>query len=352
MISIKRFLDFERPQSRSALIEGTDDLLSMIENYRTTIRLFGKNASLDGSAHGMELDRKLGEVDLSLAAEPTSACVKKCETRIQSDIQGWGKCVADDSKMKAKEIREFLLSLAKTAEKIGNRDKNHTIQLSRLKGDLERIGDLNDLSRIQAKLRQHVSDLKLSVEQMAREGKNLVAELKNEVSSYESKLKCAEDLASTDELTGAANSRGIKSFIASNIAKSSIFTVVIFDLNKFKAINDRFGHVAGDEILKQFAGRLRSNMREQDLVGRWGGDEFIVVMTCDESRTRSMLGRVRDNVFTRYMLRDRSSDFLSPIYVDASTGVAEWRPGETVQQLIARADAEMYKNKEAAYLLR
>jgi diguanylate cyclase (GGDEF)-like protein len=348
LISIKKFLDMERPRSRSAAIDGADDLLSIVENYRATIRLFGSNASLDGSEHSVELDRKLGEVDHSLAAEPTAACVKKCEPRIQFDIQAWGRRVAEDSKKKAEEVKEFLLSLAQTAEAIGNRDKNHTIQFSRLSEDLKKIGDLNDLSQIRAKLREHVFDLKLSVEQMAQESRNLVAELKNEVSSYELKLKCAEDLACTDELTGVANRRGIESFIASNIAGGSIFTIVVFDLNKFKAINDSCGPVAGDEILKQFARRLRSNTRERDRVGRWGGDEFILVMTCGESRVRSMLGRVKDQVFARYMLRNDNSNFFSPIFVGASTGIAEWRSGETVHQIIARADAEMYRNKVAA----
>lgn len=348
LISIKKFLDMERPQGRTAPIAGADDLLTMIENYRAIIRLFGSNASRDGSAHSIELDKNLGAVDLSLAAEPTAACVKKCEPRIQSDIEAWGTRVAEDSKKKAEEVKEFLLSLAQTAETIGDRDKKHTIQFSRLSEDLENIGDLNDLSQIRAKLREHVFDLRLSVEQMAQESRKLVAELKNEVLSYELKLKCAEDLASTDELTGVANRRGIESFIASNIARESIFTVVVFDLNKFKAINDSFGHVAGDEILKQFARRLRSNTRERDRVGRWGGDEFIVVMTCGESRVRSMLGRVKDQVFARYMLRNDNSNFFSPIYVGASTGIAEWQSGETAHQLIARADAEMYRDKVTA----
>jgi diguanylate cyclase (GGDEF)-like protein len=348
LISIKKFLDMERPRSRSAAIAGAEDLRSTIDSYRTTLRLFGSNASLDGSAHSIELEARLSEVDHNLAAEPTATCVKKLEGRIQSDIEAWGTRVAEDSKKKAEEVKEFLLSLAQTAETIGDRDKNHTIQFSRLSDDLKNIGDLNDLSQIRTRLREHVFDFRLSVEQMAQESRKLVAELKNEVLSYELKLKCAEDLASTDELTGVANRRGIESFIASNIATSSIFTVVVFDLNKFKAINDSFGHVAGDEILKQFARRLRSNTRERDRVGRWGGDEFIVVMTCGESRVRSMLGRVRDHVCERYMLRNDNSNFFSPIYVGAATGIAEWQPGESAQQLIARADAEMYKNKVAA----
>jgi diguanylate cyclase (GGDEF)-like protein len=348
LISIKKFLDMERPRSRTVAVDGAADLHWIIEKYRTVIRLFGGNARLDGSAHGIELDRKLGEAERSLAAEPTTACVKKLEAGIQSEIQVWGKRIAEDSRKKAEEVKEFLLSLAQTAETIGIRDKNHTTQFSRLSEDLKKIGDLNDLSQIRSRLHEHVSDLKLSVEQMARESRELVAALKNQVSSYELKLKCAEDLASTDELTGVANRRGTESFIVSNIAGGSIFTVVLFDLNKFKEINDRFGHVAGDEILKQFAKRLCSNTRERDRVGRWGGDEFIVVMNCGESRARSMLDRVKRHVFARYMLRSGDNGFFSPIYVDAATGLAEWHHGETVHQLIARADSEMYRNKAAA----
>jgi diguanylate cyclase len=115
------------------------------------------------------------------------------------------------------------------------------------------------------------------------------------------------------------------------------------DLNRFKAVNDKYGHLAGDELLKVFAARLRRQLRSDDTAARWGGDEFVVVLPCRLSdamvRSRLLEGALRGE----YVLqRDGSPIRLN---VGVSIGVAEHRAGESADQLLARADQLLYSCK-------
>jgi diguanylate cyclase (GGDEF)-like protein len=118
------------------------------------------------------------------------------------------------------------------------------------------------------------------------------------------------------------------------------------DLNRLKLVNDQHGHLAGDTLLQQFAQELRSSSRSSDPVGRWGGDEFVVVMDGDANGARAQVGRLKKWVFGEYTVRPGKGSAEVKVKVDASVGLAQWQPGETMKSVVERADAEMYKQKE------
>jgi diguanylate cyclase (GGDEF)-like protein len=103
--------------------------------------------------------------------------------------------------------------------------------------------------------------------------------------------------------------------------------------------------LAGDQVLKQFASKLTLNTRPGDLVSRWGGDEFVVLLECDIVRSRNYIERIQSRVFGKYSIHGETSNHGLIVQVDASLGAAEWREGESMQQVIARADTDMYQDK-------
>ena len=121
--------------------------------------------------------------------------------------------------------------------------------------------------------------------------------------------------------------------------------MAIIDINGFKPINDEHGHLAGDEVLKQFAAELQSACRSADLIGRWGGDEFIILLDCDLTKARLKIDRLREWVCGSYKIQGRNGS--TKLRVDASIGLAEHLRDESMKGLLERADAGMYRDKAA-----
>ena len=120
-------------------------------------------------------------------------------------------------------------------------------------------------------------------------------------------------------------------------------SLVFIDLNEFKKINDRYGHAAGDAALKVAADILAENVRESDIIGRIGGDEFAVVLlnSAKEPALRKAEGLVTALKGARIPV---NGDILS---LSAAIGVAQIGEGESADDALARADAEMYAAKRA-----
>jgi diguanylate cyclase (GGDEF)-like protein len=152
--------------------------------------------------------------------------------------------------------------------------------------------------------------------------------------------RIVEHQARVDGLTGLPNRRQCEDVLAAELARAERFggslAVVIADLDDFKALNDRYGHAAGDAALCEFAAVLRDSVRDVDLACRWGGEEFVLVLPgTDGAGAASVAERVREN------LRERSLDFTS------SFGVASFAETSSGAELVRRADAALYRAKRA-----
>jgi diguanylate cyclase (GGDEF)-like protein len=181
---------------------------------------------------------------------------------------------------------------------------------------------------------------------MAAEGKAAVEQLRAEVSLYQAKLEIAEETASRDGLTGLRNRAWMESQIERRLARNGPLSLAIVDIDGFKAVNDKHGHLVGDELLRMFAGELQSASRATDLIGRWGGDEFILALDCSVAEAKTQIDRLSAWACGRYKIGGN----IGPIEVkvDASIGLAERTQGESMVDLLARADADMYKKKHSA----
>jgi diguanylate cyclase (GGDEF)-like protein len=149
-------------------------------------------------------------------------------------------------------------------------------------------------------------------------------------------------LSEQDYLTGLNNRRKIHEIIENEIFRSkrynTVFTVILLDIDDFKATNDTFGHNAGDQLLVDISDIIRSTIRESDSVGRWGGEEFLVF--CPET---DMDGAV--SLAEKLRVSIEANAFENAGHKTASFGVALITDDDTVKGLISRADHALYSAK-------
>jgi diguanylate cyclase (GGDEF)-like protein len=346
VISLKKYLDME-PGPPSAREPDPGELLSAtLESYSSTLLAMGKSGFRACPALGSDLQEGLAGLEKRLTYKISSALVRGTGKHVEEQLQQWGGRTAEYFKAKTNDIKELLIALARTAESMGERDQRYAKQFSEFTTQLQTIADLDDLAQMRASLVRRATELKKCVDQMAQDSNKSVAKLRAEVSTYETKLKTVEQLALRDALTGLANRRSVEERIEWRITNESVFCVVILDLDRFKQVNDTHGHVAGDSLLKQFAQELRSNVRPSDIVGRWGGDEFILVLDCDLAGAKSQIERMRKWVCGDYTIQTGTGAAKIRINLGASVGMALWQPDETAVQITERADAAMYREKE------
>jgi diguanylate cyclase (GGDEF)-like protein len=152
--------------------------------------------------------------------------------------------------------------------------------------------------------------------------------------------------ASTDPLTGMFNRRGFAEatsrVIESEANAGRPVTAMIFDIDHFKSINDRFGHPAGDEILKLFATIVASSLRISDLSGRVGGEEFAALLPCSLEEGVVVAERVREAFENSGIVVDNG-----PVDTTVSVGVAGGPAGTELEVLLAAADTALYQAKRA-----
>ena len=154
------------------------------------------------------------------------------------------------------------------------------------------------------------------------------------------------ELAQRDALTGALNRRGIMKMLESARSRAQAngagFSLAIVDLDLFKQVNDEHGHLTGDAVLKTASGCIAASLRGGDVMGRYGGEEFLVILfglTNAESALRAA-ERVRLSIAQRPW-----GSLVAGLAQTASIGVSVHRAGETVADTIARADAALYQCK-------
>jgi diguanylate cyclase len=171
----------------------------------------------------------------------------------------------------------------------------------------------------------------------------------NEVNSLTESLRRAQSEALLDSLTGLKNRRGLERAVedlmrdASGLLGSAL---LLADIDHFKIVNDTYGHVLGDKVIRAVAHVLRSNIKGRDVAARLGGEEFAVLLP-----QTSLIGaaavaeQIRGTVEQGRICRPDGNESIGQVTL--SVGVAIGRPGDTLEALLERADAAMYDAKRA-----
>jgi diguanylate cyclase (GGDEF)-like protein len=162
-----------------------------------------------------------------------------------------------------------------------------------------------------------------------------VAALVREIAALTDEVRVLARLARTDPLTGLANRRAWDEQLGRELARSvrsgGAVSVALLDLDDFKRFNDAYGHQAGDRLLVEAAAAWQGQLRDVDVLCRWGGDEFAVLLPdCGERQAQEVIARVSPT---------------TPSMQSCAAGVAAWDGEETSHDLVRRADTELLREK-------
>ena len=335
MISLKRSLDkYESiEQSQAAVLACLLAALASIERHAVP--------SHEGilSPHRAALRALRRQV----AADPNPEVLHTSTDYLDDELREYAGQTSEFYQSREVEVRAIIRLMAKASESLQTNNDNYSERFGNFAKELESLVEVDELSEIRRRLAREVERLRACVREMSTATANSLGQLQQQVRQYEQRLKQAEEIASRDPLTGAANRREGERQIIERVKSGQPFCIIFLDLIRFKTINDRMGHLAGDEVLRQFTQKLQGTVRDGDTVCRWGGDEFIVLMNCTLSDAMMRARQISTRVFGQYSINVCGKP--QSVDVQASTGVAEHRNGETAEALFERADAILYRDK-------
>jgi diguanylate cyclase len=302
---------------------GSDGFQSRLENLRHSIR------TLDGS---------------QLANQTAMATLELCRGQLKK--VNFKRLERDTNFMEIIELlRETLVSLTTDSKEFNENLLGTT-------GRLKEIAGLRDVKELKSRITAEVNELTRAVEERQRREQSQYARLSSHVMNLQKKLEQAKTEASLDGLTGIANRRSfdytIKRWVSAHEKSEEPFTIALFDLDNFKAINDNYGHQVGDQVLIAIALEIGKNIRASDFLARYGGEEFVVL-------TSGMKLAGSQNRFTTLVQHIEKMKFdckseekgLMSVSLTCSCGIAEYALGENSNDLIRRADEAMYDAKRA-----
>jgi len=333
MISLKKYIE-SRPE---------DGLKAMRDSYRGSLTVMGISATQICPHIGEDVQHDLLNLRDRLSADAAPETVAETGKQVEAELAKWGESASKYFQQTAHDVKDIMMMVAETTQALGDRDQRFAREFHDFAGQLAAIGNLGDLTKIRQSLGKSAHQLKSCVEKMMQEGEQSISQIRAELSVYQTKLDEAQRVASQDPVTGVANRYKADTQIQLRIEHSRTFSIAIFDLDNFKQTNDLYGHPVGDLLLRQFATELRSFFRSSDVVSRWGGDEFLVIVDCKPEEVRDRIDPIRKWVCGDYPIQIAGE--TRKVAVHASVGVASWRGGEAAGDLVARADAAMYEEK-------
>ncbi len=246
----------------------------------------------------------------------------------------------DTARKMTRDVQIVLDNMADSAAEAGQQAQLFGTSLETWQQDMASKGDDHGLGRLLSDTRQMgtaIGALKTRLDESQQE----VARLKVEVA------RARED-ALSDQLTGLANRRGFDLALSSCIADSDNGGVgpslLITDIDHFKKVNDSYGHLFGDKVIRAVAEILRANVKGRDLAARYGGEEFAILLPETSIEGAEVVAEKIRTTVANCKIR-RLNDNSAVNNVTVSLGVSCYRPGETINDFISRADAALYAAK-------
>lgn len=254
-------------------------------------------------------------------------------------------------KKKEMELREIISVLVRNFTVFSEENSGNLSELERCTEQLEVARNLDDLSTVRKVLAGQVDLMRKKLVQQRQQQGLMLSQMNEQITVLNTNLGRSEKAAMTDALTGAGNRRGleraIKQRIDDAVMNNNRFAVLMWDVDNFKSLNDKFGHLVGDGVLKTLVKQCYRMIRGGDYVGRYGGEEFVIIL---EDVDLKMAGRRGRDIVKTIASLDIMLNGISRAHRVQSTismGVTEFRAGDSMESLLERADKSLYRAKQS-----
>lgn len=314
----------------------------------------------------LELTRVLPKAALPVNPELAGQCKEECdrfealldETTSAQTIDQAGKAALEQfeaiyhSNRAGIEERDAVLKdvVASVAEAISSfkgRDERHETNLSRLADEFDSLSRVGDLSEIRRRLQKQVGKLRETAQEMRRENDKAVQQFAAQLPAYQQRLEMARKQSGVDRLTGLGSRREAERQLRQFDKQERAVTVLLFDIEGFKAINSRYGALFGDKLLRALSHQLHNRFPEDGMLFRWGADEFLVIV---EGSLASWLEQCRDlcQSFATGGKYYTTVDDGSKVALAAAVafGAAQYTKGESMEELCHRTQMALDQSRQ------
>ncbi len=347
----------EQKEVSDKKIESVDDLVSLLlkrvatKNLDTLASIF--KSSLTPSIN-IELDENLAKFSIKIGNSPSLMFEEDIQKEMQSYITKRFEADQNIVKQKTEDIAKLVTLMGKYLNDAISSSGSGSDNVSNIKDKIESLdmstGDLKELSVLQSKLVSAALSIENEMSAVGakfKDGKSQVSKLEQKIQKLEEELDSAKKESTIDHLTGLLTRRAfdeeIQRIEGLYQRNGTQYALIFFDIDHFKNVNDTYGHMVGDEVIRHLAALIREHVRETDVSGRYGGEEFVILLA-DTSLKNSYIfaERLRKEVEQAVV---KYNDI--ELKYTVSLGIAEVEPCiKNYEAWIECADAALYHSKE------
>lgn len=254
---------------------------------------------------------------------------------LEDELTRFGDQAAEDYEAMASDLREIVELATSATDTLATTGKSGRGEFLRFTTQVESLTRIDNIAELRKKLRQEVQHMHSCLEKMAHDDSLMIQKLQRDLVTARQRLVSAEKMSCRDPLTGLANLMGFEQAATTRANAGSAFCILLLNITRFHAINERFGQTGGDQVLVEFGKRLQATVRDADTVCRTAADEFVVIIDCylqDALRRATQLNR---SVAGAYPVNLETQ--AGVVEINLSVAAAEFRRGEAAAQLLERA---------------
>ena len=283
----------------------------------------------------------------SLGATPSVRAVRAASEMLAA-TRARQRAVREDRDQARLALKDAIQRMLSELDELGDHTGRFSDSVSRY---VDTVANADSLESLAGVVRQMVDesravhDLVSHTQERLRDGRERAADLEARVRTLEDELRRLSDEVSTDVLTEVANRRGLMQAFEVETARlerqGGQLSIGLLDIDNFKKLNDSLGHAAGDTALKTLAGHVQKQLRPVDVIARFGGEEFVVLLPgAAVVEAQQTLTRLQRSLSSSLFMHDGRE-----VFVTFSAGVTKFRPGEPLEAALERADEALYEAK-------